>query len=61
MTGVAPESKNNPRFHRDALTGTAVYVSPIFIIKNAVDIYFLSQPCFHLMVNERYMLTQSTE
>lgn len=56
MTGVAQEGKNNPRFHRDALTGTAVYVPPIFLIKIAVDISFLSQPRFHLMGNERHML-----
>lgn len=61
MTGVAQEGKNNPRFHRDALTGTGVYVSPIFLTKIAAGIYFLSQPWFHLMSNERHTLTQNTE
>lgn len=57
MTGVAQEGKNNPRFQRYALTGTAVHVSPIFRIKIAVDTSFLSQPWFHLMGNERHVLT----
>lgn len=57
MSGVAQEGKNNPRFQRYALTGTAVHVSPIFLIKIAVDTSFLSQPWFHLMGNERHVLT----
>lgn len=61
MTGVSQEGKNNPRFHRDALTGAAVYGSPIFLIKIAADISFLSQPWFHLMGNEKHVLTQTTE
>lgn len=57
MTGVAQGGEKNPRFHRDALMGKAVYVSPIFLIKIAVDISFLPQLWFHLMGNERHMLT----
>lgn len=57
MMGVAQEGKSKPRFHRDTLTGTAVYVSPTFLIKIAVDISFLSQPWFHLMGNEKHVLT----
>lgn len=43
MTGEAQEGKNHPRFHSDALMGTAIYLSPIFLIKIAADISFLSQ------------------
>lgn len=57
MTGEAQEGKNHPIFHSDALMGTAIYLSPIFLIKIAADISFLSQPWFHLMGNERHVLT----